>query len=163
MAKSKWDSVKDKLLLVEAWCRDGLIEDQIAKNLGIGITTLKDYKNRYPSFMAALKRGKEVVDTEVENSLFKRANGYSYIEVTKELKAVLDEDGIPIKDDNGHTIKEMQITKAITKEVVPDVTAQIFWLKNRKRLEWRDKQDIELNGNINVIKVKEPVWDDETI
>ena len=81
MCKSKWNDVKDKLLLVEAWARDGLIDEQIAKNLGIGWTTLKEYKNKYPSFLSALKDGKKVVDIEVENALYKRALGYSYVEV----------------------------------------------------------------------------------
>jgi hypothetical protein len=132
MCKSKWDEVKDKLLLVEAWCRDGLIEEQIAKNLGIGLTTLKEYKNKYPAFLSAIKKGKEVADIEVENALNKRALGYSYVEV----KTVTNTDG-------------KVSTTEITKEVAADPTAMIFWLKNRKPKEWRDRKDID--SNINVI------------
>lgn len=73
MAKSKWNEVKEKLVLIEAWARDGLIEEQIAKNLGISVATLSNYKNEHLEFLEALKRGKEVVDVEVENSLLKRA------------------------------------------------------------------------------------------
>lgn len=73
MAKSKWDEVKDKLILVEGWARDGLTELQIAKNLGISKSTLETYKKEHSDFLNALKRGKEVVDYEVENALLKKA------------------------------------------------------------------------------------------
>ncbi|MFR1908623.1 MAG: transposase [Clostridium neonatale] len=135
MAKSKWEShVKDKLLLVEAWARDGLTDEQIAKNLGISIQSFYTYKSKHIEFFESLKRGKEVIDIEVENALLKRALGYKYDEVTREL--------------NGDT-KDLEITKIVTKEVQPDTTAQIFWLKNRKPKDWRDKKDIEHSGNIN--------------
>ena len=113
-------NIKDKLILVEGWARDGLTNEQIAEKLGIGLSTLYKYQSENMEFMDALKRGKEVVDREVENALFKRAMGYEYEEVTFE---------------GG---KE---TKTVKKQVAPDVTAQIFWLKNRKPKEWRDKRE----------------------
>ncbi|KEI10533.1 transposase [Clostridium sp. K25] len=140
MAKSKYETnVKDKLILVEGWARNGLTDEQIAKNLGIGYSTLKEYKKKYPAFLAALKKGKEVIDFEVENALLKRALGYKYKEVTKEL----------VRDPETKE-EELKVTKEVIKEVVPDTTAQIFWLKNRKPEEWRDKQNIEHSGNMNV-------------
>ena len=66
-------TLKDKLLLVEAWARDGLTQQQIADNLGINIDTLIEYKKKHIEFFEALKKGKEVVDIEVENALFKKA------------------------------------------------------------------------------------------
>lgn len=85
MAKSKWEThVKDKLILVEGWARDGLTDEQIAKNLGIGIRTLYEYKEKYPQFSQSLKKGKEVIDIEVENALLRRALGYRYTETAKE-------------------------------------------------------------------------------
>lgn len=139
MAKSKWETnVKDKLMLVEAWARNGLTDEQIAKNLGIAVSTLNDYKNKYPEFMESLKRGKEVIDIEVENALLKRALGYQYNEVTKEL----------CKDKETGK-EELVVTKVITKEVIPDTTAQIFWLKNRKPEEWRDRKEVDHSGTIN--------------
>lgn len=136
MAKSKYEEyVEPKLILVEAWARDGLIEEQIAKNLGVAYSTFREYKSKYPALMAALKKGKEVVDIEVENALLKRAKGYSYNEVTQELMRN------PTTGAN-----ELVITKIVKKEVQPDTTAQIFWLKNRKPKEWRDKQEIEHSG-----------------
>lgn len=139
MAKSKYETnVKDKLILVEAWARNGLTEEQIAKNLGVAYSTFREYKNKYSALLAALKKGKEVVDIEVENALLKRALGYKYNEVTKEL--IVDKE-------TGE--EELKVTKVVTKEVQPDTTAQIFWLKNRKPEEWRDKKDVEHSGNMN--------------
>lgn len=81
-----------------------------------------------PGVIRYLENGKEVIDRQVENSLLKRALGYRYDEVTYE-------DGVE--------------TKRVTKEVQPDTTAQIFWLKNRKPNEWRDKQNIEHSGSVS--------------
>lgn len=134
MAKSKWDEIKDKLILVEGWARDGLTDELIAEKLGIATSTLYEYKKKYSEFSEALKRGKDVIDRQVENALLKRALGYAYVETTREL----DNDG------------RLVVTKEVTKEVNPDTTAQIFWLKNRKPKSWRDKQEIEHTGETNV-------------
>lgn len=126
---SKYEShVKPKLNLVESWARDGLIDEQIAHNLGIGVATLYEYKNKYPEFSEALKNGKDDIDIMVENALLKRALGYTYDEVTIE-------SGVE--------------TKRVTKEVQPDTTAQIFWLKNRRPQAWRDKQDLDVSGDLS--------------
>ena len=118
----------DGLLLLEGWARDGLTDEQIAHNMGCAYSTLREWKDKYPALSAALKKGKEIVDYEVENALLKRALGYEYEEVTYE---------------HG---KE---TKRVLKHVVGDTTAQIFWLKNRKPQQWRDKKDIEHSGEVN--------------
>lgn len=82
------------------------------------------WKKQFPLIFESLKRGKEVVDREVENALFKRAIGYEYDEICEEY-----EHGV---------LTKKKITK---KMVVPDTTAQIFWLKNRRPDAWRDKQE----------------------
>jgi transposase-like protein len=125
VSESKWYDVEEKLILIEAWARDGLTDEQIANNLGISPRTLYYYKNKYPQFLQALKRGKEVVDVEVENALLKKALGYSYVETTEE-PLYNSVTGEPIKDDEGKHI--IAVTKRVTKQVVPDTTAQIFWL-----------------------------------
>lgn len=133
MAKSKYEEfVEPKLALVEGWARNGLTDEQIANNLGISKQTFYNYKSKYVDFFDALKKGKEVVDIEVENALLKRALGYKYDEVT-------------IEESDDGSVR----TKTVTKEVIPDTTAQIFWLKNRKPEQWRDKQNIEANINNN--------------
>src|SRR5690606_41175172 len=66
--KSKYHThVEPRLKEIEAWARDGLTDEQIAKNLGVAYSTFRKYKDEYPAFSAALKKGKEVVDIEVEN------------------------------------------------------------------------------------------------
>lgn len=111
----------DKLILLEGWAKSGLTDEQIAKNIGINRTTLYDWKKKEVNIADALKKGKEVIDFEVENALLKRALGYEYEEETYE-------NGI--------------LTKKVKKQVPPDTTAQIFWLKNRKKEQWREKVEV---------------------
>ena len=91
----KWIE-KENLILLEGWAKDGLTDEQIAHNMGITRKTLYRWKNKYGDIGEVLKKGKEIVDYQVENAL---------------LKAALD----------------------------GNVTAQIFWLKNRRPDKWRDK------------------------
>ena len=133
MAKYTEWITEEGLLKIEGWARDGLTDEQIADNVGIRRPTLYDWKKKYSDISDALKRGKEVIDRQVENALLKRALGYEYVETTKEL-----------------TDLGLTVTKQVTKQVAPDTTAQIFWLKNRKPQEWRDKKETEVTGNLSV-------------
>lgn len=139
IAKSKYETdVKPRLVEIEAWKRDGLTNEQIMKNLGIGRDSFYRYKDKYSEFSDALKKGKEVADIEVENALFKRAIGYKYKEVIKEVKEIDGKKSIYIKE--------------VIKEMPGDVAAQIFWLKNRKSNKWKDKQDIDIeDNNVSII------------
>ncbi len=140
MAKGKYHEwlTEEGLLKLEGWARDGLTDEQIASNMGISRRTLSDWKNQFLPISLTLKKGKEVVDTQVENALLKRALGYKYTEITKE------------KTFNPDTKQyDLNVTKEVVKEVVPDTTAQIFWLKNRKPETWRDKQNVEISGQVN--------------
>jgi len=109
MGKGKYQEwiTEEGLIKLEGWAKDGLTDEQIAKNIGITAKTLYEWKNKFSDVCETLKRGKDVVDRQVENSLFESAL-------------------------EGNT------------------TAQIFWLKNRKPKEWRDKQDIEHSGKLGV-------------
>jgi hypothetical protein len=131
----------DALLRVTGWARDGLTDEQVAHNMGIGYSTFREWLNKYPALLAALKKGKAPVDIEVENALLKRALGYEYEEVCTEVEEI----PFKTKDENGNTITITKTKKHIrktTKMVVPDVTAQIFWLKNRRPGRWRDKIEV---------------------
>ena len=131
----------DNLLRLQAWARDGLIDEQIAHNMEISVSTLYDWKNKYSDISEALKKGKEVVDIEVENALLKRALGYKYDEVTE----IMEEGALTQK-------------KTVHKQLAPDTTALIFWLKNRRPDLWRDINKQELTGKDgNPIEVQSTV------
>lgn len=134
MAKGKYEYwlTPEGLLVLEGWARDGLTDKQIAQNIGISESTLYEWKKKYVEISEALKKGKEIVDRQVENALLKRALGYEYTETrTKEEEGVVTE------------------VTTTTKQVAPDVTAQIFWLKNRKAKEWRDKVVVTDDSGLN--------------
>ncbi len=120
---------KEGLTKIEGWARDGLIDEQIAHNIGCSVKTLYNWKKAHLPILQALKRGKEVVDREVESSLHKRALGYYVEEVTYE-------QGIEVK--------------RVRKHIAPDTTAIIFWLKNRKA-EWNDKHSVEHTEDVTFI------------
>lgn len=145
MAKSKYEQldIESRLPEIEGWARDGYRDEDIAKSLGITRPTLYNWKDKYPEFAEALRKGKAVVDAEVENKLLTNAMGHVFWEETQELCEVIDVETNKRK-------KEMVTTKRVLKYIKPDTTAQIFWLKNRKPGEWRDKQQIEHSGGIGV-------------
>lgn len=116
----------DKLILLEGWARSGLTDEQIAKNIGIATSTFYEWKKKEIEFSEALKKGKEVIDFEVENALLKKALGYTI--TIKEEK--LDKDGCV------HTLEK-------DVHIPPDTTAQIFWLKNRKPNNWKDRVETD--------------------
>lgn len=132
---------QDKLTLLEGWARDGLTYEQIAKNMGIGLTTLKEWRQKEPTIQSTLKKGREVVDYEVENALYKKTLGYNVL-----LKKTFKLKRIEYNDD-GKKIKEYEeLVDGYDETHIPaDTTAQIFWLKNRKPRKWRDKVEVETN------------------
>lgn len=131
---AEWLTEEGQMKL-EAWARDGLTDEQIAHNMGCNVRTLYVWKKAYPQIEQALKTGKEVVDIQVENALFKRAIGYDY----EEVKTIIET--LP----GGEKRQRAERTR---KHVPGDTTAQIFWLKNRKQVEWRDRKETQLSGSV---------------
>jgi hypothetical protein len=127
MAKTKYDPDTFPIL-AKGYARQGLTDAGIMKRLGVGHDAFYRYVKTYPEFASALKEAKALIDIAVEDSLLRRALGYSVTETSTTKK--------------GGKVLE---TKTIEKEVVPDVTAQIFWLKNRKPEIWREKQIIKMD------------------
>ena len=125
--KGKYEDwlTEEGLLKIEGWAKDGLNDEQIAHNIGIGVRTFYEWLSKYKQLKQVLKQSKEVVDREVENALLKSATGY-----------YVDEERI---DSEGNVYP-------VRRFVPPNTTAQIFWLKNRKPNEWRDKKQTELTG-----------------
>lgn len=159
------------LIKLEGWARDGLTDEQIAKNIGINRDTLYTWKKKYTDISDTLKRGKEVVDLQVENAMLKRALGYEYserkyaqVEMSEQEHYALQKVTVNrYKMDNPEAtheeikLVELQVSKYKSvlveekiKDVAPDTTAQIFWLKNRKPDKWRDKQNIEHSGSMEI-------------
>lgn len=147
----------DRLMLIEAWARDGCTESEIADRIGIYPSTLNGWKKRYKPICDALKSGKEIVDYKVENALLKAALGYQ----TKEIKVTV---GKQIK--NGQTF---MITKETTvRDVAPNVTACAMWLNNRRPDKWRRNRDksIELeeeDDSIQITVVRGPKANSEDV
>ena len=165
MAKGKYAEwlEPDGLLRLEGWARDGLTDEQIAHNMGINVATLYRWKNDHSEICNVLKKTKEVVDREVENALHKRAVGFK-ISIKKPIKIKRE-----YYDDYGRKCSVEEIEQAEeTVYIPPDTTAQIFWLKNRKRDVWGDKaQAVEEikqdDGFIQALNdTAEKDWNDET-
>lgn len=149
VAKGKYEKwlTEEGLLLLEGWARDGLTDEQIAHNMGIRTSTLYEWKKKYSEISESLKKGKEVVDIQVENALLKKALG-----IKKTIKKAIKVK--EVKYNEGKRVSEKEHIEFVDEEVFipPDTTAQIFWLKNRKPDKWRDKVE-----NVNIVE------DDKTI
>lgn len=112
---------------------DGATEAEIAKKLRVAYSTFKFYKREHPELTDVLMTSKELADLNVEAALYRRANGYTVSEITKERR---------LNRQTGEY--ELIQTKVVEKEVPPDTTAQMFWLKNRRPDEWREHQSIDV-------------------
>jgi hypothetical protein len=136
--KSKWDSVKDKLFLIEMWCREGMLEKDIAKKLKVSVSTFEEYKKKHPELSEALKRNKELADYEVENSLYKKCTGH----YAKEDRAFKCKE--VYYDEEGRRC-EREVVKTVEVDVFipPDTMAIAIWLNNRKPSMWRKNANKE--------------------
>jgi hypothetical protein len=140
---------EDGLTKIQGWARDGLIDKQIAKNMGVAESTLRNWKNIFPEIAEALRKGKEVVDREVENALFKSALGFM-----QKVKKPVRIREVEYDPKSGKKIRESEKWAQVEEEVYipPQVTAQIFWLKNRKPDQWREKNDLTLTPSNGVLE-----------
>lgn len=102
---------------------NGATDKEIAEYLRISVGTLYNYSNRYAEFMLALKVGKEAADDRVVRNLYSRATGYTF-----DSQKIFQFQGAPV------------IVPCV-EHVPPDITAAIFWLKNRRPKEWRDRTE----------------------
>lgn len=110
--RNKYEThVLPRLEDIKAWCRNGMIDKDIARRLKVGLSTLNDYKTKYPDFLEAIKTDRETADNAVESALYQRA-----------LKG--------------------------------DIIAQIFWLKNRRPAQWKDRRDDYDDPNIIAVPIK---------
>lgn len=110
----------------EKLCALGAIDKDLADFFNVSIQTLNSWKNEHPEFLESLKESKAIADAKVERSLYERATGYSHPE------------------DKIFNNQGEELIVPTTKHYAPDTTAGIFWLKNRRPNEWRDKQDLDV-------------------
>lgn len=123
----------NKLDKIEEWARTGLSDSQIATNLGIHRSTFEKYKATNEDIRESLRKGKEVVNIEVVNALYKKATGYKVKEkVPVKLKdTYYDEKG-------NKCINERVEVVETEKEIQPDTVAIKFWLMNKDKENWKD-------------------------
>lgn len=114
----------------------GATDEEIAEAFGVAKRTVLRWKKDHPSFVESLEEGKNVADAKVERKLYQRALGYD----AEETEKVVDVDA------NGNT-KPVRV-KTTKKHIAPDVMAQMYWLNNRKRGDWTQRQDVNLSGSI---------------
>ncbi len=117
-------------------CALGATDEDLAEFFAVNVRTIGRWKVEHEAFCGALKLGKGAVDDKVERSLYQRAVGYSY-------------DTVKVFTHQGQVIRAEH-----REHYPPDTTAAIFWLKNRRPEEWRDKQDVNHGGNLTVELVK---------
>lgn len=125
---------EESLMLLEGWARDGYTYEDIANRIGIDRNTLGVWRKKYPEINDALKKGREIVDYQVENALLKSALGYK----TKEVK-------VTTIIRNGKTIETQRETT--NKEFAPNVTACQVWLYNRLPDKWKKNRDSFFEDN----------------
>lgn len=105
----------------------GATLNELAKFFGVVEETICYWQNTNPEFAQALKLGREASDDRVERSLYAKAMGF---------EKVLEEE-VEGKDGEVRTVRKKIY-------VPPSDTAAIFWLKNRRKNEWRDRHEYEV-------------------
>lgn len=113
-------------------CLNGAVDTDLARAFRVSVSTITTWKVQFPEFLAAIRVSKPVADTNVEDSLYRRAMGYTRTET--ELKVVA-----------GKLVKV-----EVERYYPPDTTAMIFWLKNRKSASWSDKQEVQHTGTVEL-------------
>jgi hypothetical protein len=105
-------------------CLLGATDKELAEFFEVAVSTINEWKKDFPRFSESIKAGKVQADANVAHSLYQRATGYSHVDA--DIRVV-----------NGKVI-----TTTIKKHYPPDVTAQIYWTKNRAKAYWRERHDI---------------------
>ncbi len=137
---------------VNEYCKKGLINTEIAKKLGITVSTLYEWLNLYSELRDTVKDGKKNVDDQIEQALYNTAKGgLKFTETTRELAR----DG----DCKGKMVK----TKTVKKVMLPNARAQEFWLKNRRPKDFRDRHEIvgPEGGPIGIVFIPDKVTPEE--
>ncbi len=120
---------------VERLCELGATDNEIARFFGTTVKVIQRWASANPEFGEALRVGKEVADARVERSLYQRAVGYEQTVTKVFLPAGSRE----------------PVFARYTEQMPPDTGAQIFWLKNRRRDEWKDRIESDHTGDVKLL------------
>ncbi|MFW6120259.1 MAG: hypothetical protein ACOC80_05090 [Petrotogales bacterium] len=120
----------------------GLTNEEISVAFGVHPRTINRWMEYHPEFAKAIRLGREEADSKVAECLYKKAVGYK----KKEIYIALSKDGEIVEHE-------------YEKEMVPDTTAQIFWLKNRQKEKWADVWKMEHTGHIDMAAQKNQLDD----
>jgi hypothetical protein len=120
----------DGLILVKQWARDGLFDTQLAKNIGISTVSLNNWKKKFPKFNMVISKGRGVALIDVENATYKAALGYHVEETIIDNKC------------NERTVKRW---------IQPSPKAQAMLLYNWGKGEYKEKQELKLDGKLPVV------------
>lgn len=115
-------------------CLMGQTDKELADFFEVDVRTIYRWKGDYPEFCQSLKVGKDVADERVERSLYQKAIGYE-----QEAVKIFMPSGAPDP-----------VYAPYVEKIAPDTTAGIFWLKNRRPADWREKvvtEHTDPNGN----------------
>lgn len=136
MSKGKYESnVLPRLDEIEAWARDGVSDEDIARNLAVAYSTFRRYKETHQALSAALARGKDYVDNViVTNAYLRRITGYDTTETRREYVYVQDPGG-------GEPVRMLSKETEQVRHIPGDPRAAEFWLVNRQKLKWRRPGD----------------------
>jgi hypothetical protein len=142
-----WEEDDNRLEELRSFVRTGATHQDIANYCGIKIDTVYRWMQKKGKFYEAVKESKASADAKIENALYKRAIGYEVEETKKTL--IVGPDG-----------EKTQKFESYMKHILPDVGAQIFWLKNRKPLDWRDRREFEVNGTVGLVQIIDDIPQD---
>ena len=130
----------------EQLARLGATDKEMASFFGVTEQTINNWKKNKPEFFESLKKGKILADARVSEALYEKTQDHTFM-VAKTIK--VKSSGY---DDNGRKWEKEEIKQVEEEQFVSaDTTAQIFWLKNRRSRDWRDKQDVQVTGGVNIV------------
>jgi hypothetical protein len=112
----------------------GADDKELAQAMHVSRKTICAWKKQHPTFAAALNEGKDIADSTIERSLYNSGKGYFVEE---------EEKVIEVSQNGTQKLGDLRTKK---RYIPPNVTAQIFWLKNRKKDQWRDVTKTEVTG-----------------
>lgn len=141
------DYQADYAVQAEKLCLLGATDREIADFFDVDVRTIYRWKAEHSEFCQSVKAGKEIADDRVERSLFQKAVGY-------------EQEEVKIFMPGG---AENPVYAPFTAKIAPDTTAAIFWLKNRRPAEWREKLQTEHSGEVKFTQIERTIIDPKPV